>query len=55
MCDTIVCLVIGVLVKELLNMLWAEEFRPQTLKDCILPERTRKEFEKFVIFVNNIV
>ena len=44
-------------MKELLNKLWVEEFRPQTLEGCILPERTKKEFQEFVNakFIPNLI
>jgi DNA polymerase III delta prime subunit len=30
------------------NMLWVESYRPQTIEDCILPERMKKPFQEYV-------
>ena len=30
------------------HLLWTEKYRPQTVNDCILPERLKKPFEEYV-------
>lgn len=35
-------------MSELLNSLWVEKYRPKTLKDLVLPDKFRKEFEKII-------
>lgn len=30
------------------KLLWVEAYRPQTIKDCILPERLKKPFQEYV-------
>lgn len=30
------------------HMLWVESYRPQNIKDCILPERLKKPFQEYV-------
>lgn len=30
------------------NLLWCETYRPQTIQDCILPERLKKPFQEYV-------
>lgn len=30
------------------NLLWVEAYRPQTISDCILPERLKKPFQEYV-------
>jgi replication factor C small subunit len=30
------------------QMLWTEKFRPQTVQDCILPDRLKKPFQEYV-------
>ena len=30
------------------KILWVEEFRPKTVKDCILPDRLKKTFQEYV-------
>jgi replication factor C small subunit len=30
------------------NLLWVEKHRPQTVTDCILPERLKKPFQEYV-------
>lgn len=30
------------------QMLWTEKFRPQTVEDCILPDRLKKPFQEYV-------
>ncbi|CAB4124337.1 HolB ATPase involved in DNA replication [uncultured Caudovirales phage] len=30
------------------NMLWVEKYRPQTIEDCILPDRLKKPFQEYV-------
>ena len=30
------------------NMLWCERYRPQTISDCILPDRLKKPFQEYV-------
>lgn len=31
------------------DFLWVEQYRPQTIEDCILPEQTKKTFKDFVL------
>jgi len=31
------------------DFLWVEQYRPQTIDDCILPEQTKKTFKDFVL------
>jgi len=35
-------------MSELLDSLWVEKYRPKTLKDLVLPDKFRKEFEKII-------
>jgi replication-associated recombination protein RarA len=30
------------------HLLWTEKYRPQTIEDCILPERLKKPFQEYV-------
>jgi len=30
------------------HLLWTEKYRPQTIKDCILPDRLKKPFQEYV-------
>ncbi len=30
------------------HLLWTEKYRPQTVEDCILPERLKKPFQEYV-------
>ena len=30
------------------EFVWTEKYRPQTIDDCILPERTKKTFKDFL-------
>ena len=30
------------------HLLWTEKYRPQTINDCILPERLKKSFQEYV-------
>jgi len=30
------------------HILWTEKYRPQTIEDCILPERLKKPFQEYV-------
>lgn len=33
---------------DVINLLWVEKYRPQTVKDCILPERLKVPFQEYV-------
>jgi DNA polymerase III delta prime subunit len=33
---------------EIVNTLWVEKYRPKEIKDLVLPDEYRKEFEKFI-------
>ena len=30
------------------HLLWTEKYRPQAIKDCILPDRVKKPFQEYV-------
>ena len=30
------------------HLLWTEKYRPQTVEDCILPERLKEVFQQYV-------
>ena len=39
------------------QFLWVEKYRPQTIRDCILPEATKATFQQFLdqAHVNGII
>jgi DNA polymerase III delta prime subunit len=38
----------NIVTSDVSHMLWVEKYRPQTVKDCILPERLKVPFQEYV-------